>query len=105
MSAAADVCLAERGKPSFDLVDPRSRGRGEMRMKTRMASQPGIDRGGLVRTVVVHHQMHVQLGRHVGLDGAQELQEFTAAMTPMQFANDFAEIKSELVYGGIEAGD
>ncbi|MGF6851352.1 hypothetical protein OKW29_000238 [Paraburkholderia sp. CI3] len=43
-----------------------------------------------MRAVVVHHQMDVQLGWHVGLDGAQELQEFTAAMTPMQFSNDFA---------------
>ncbi|CAB3775311.1 hypothetical protein LMG29542_08693 [Paraburkholderia humisilvae] len=61
-----------------------------MRMETWMASQPGIDRGALVRAVVIHHQMDVQLGRHVGLDGAQKPQEFTAAMTPMQFANDFA---------------
>ena len=43
-----------------------------------------------MRTVVVHRQMHVQLGWHVGLDGAQKLQEFTAAKTSMQFANDFA---------------
>ena len=39
---------------------------------------------------VVHHQMLVLLGWHVGLDRAQELEEFTAAMTSMQFANDFA---------------
>ena len=57
-----------------------------MRMETWMASQPGIDRGGLVRAVVIHHQMDVQLGRHVGLDGAQELQEFAAAMTPRHLA-------------------
>ena len=48
MGATADVCLAEGGKPSFDLPNPRNRGPSEMRMETRMASQLGIDRGGLV---------------------------------------------------------
>ena len=61
-----------------------------MRRKARTASQPGIDGSDLVRTVVVHHQMHVQLRCHVGLDGARELPEFTAAMVSRQFANDFA---------------
>ncbi|MBC7944673.1 MAG: hypothetical protein H7X91_05310 [Burkholderiales bacterium] len=28
-----------------------------------------------MRAVVVHHQIHVEPGRHVGVDGAQELQE------------------------------
>jgi hypothetical protein len=48
MGATADVCLAEGGKPSFDLPNPRNRGPSEMRMETRMASRLGIDRGGLV---------------------------------------------------------
>ena len=40
--------------------------------------------------VVVHHEMDVHLGRHVGLDGAQELQELAAAVAAMQLADDLA---------------
>ncbi|SAK73917.1 hypothetical protein AWB83_03673 [Caballeronia ptereochthonis] len=40
--------------------------------------------------VIVHHQMHIQVGRHAGFDGAQETQEFVAAMTPVHLADHFA---------------
>lgn len=43
-----------------------------------------------MRAVVIHHQMNFQIGGHAGLDSAQELQEFTAAMATVQFTNDFA---------------
>ena len=36
----------------------------------------------------IHYQMHVPLGRPVGFDGPQELQELAAAVTsPMQIAD------------------
>ena len=43
-----------------------------------------------MRAVVVHHQMYVQVSRHVGFDGAQELQELRTAMTPVQLPNHLA---------------
>ena len=55
-------------------------------MEARMPSEPSLDRGGLVRAVVVHH---LQLAGHVGFDSAQELQEFAAAMASMQLADHF----------------
>ena len=61
-----------------------------MNMEERMPSEPSFDRRCLVRAVVVHHQMHVQLGRHISLDGAKELQEFAAAMAPIQLADHLA---------------
>ena len=38
--------------------------------------------------VVVQNQMHVELGRNVGLNGTQKRQELFAAMAPMQLADD-----------------
>lgn len=80
--ASPDLLFGERGKPTLDLVDPRCRGRGEVNVKPRMTGEPGLDGRCLVRAIVVHHQMNVQIGGDVGFDGAQEFQKFAAAMTP-----------------------
>ena len=75
MRAAADVVLRQRGEPALDLVEPRRRGRGEVNVESRVAGEPGLDRRRLVGGVVVHDEMDIHLGRNVGFDGAQELQE------------------------------
>ena len=59
-------------------------------MESRIAGKPGPDCRRLVGAVVVHHEMDVQAGRNVGLDGAQELQELTAAVPAVQLADDLA---------------
>ncbi len=59
-------------------------------METRMARYPGFDRWGLVGAVVVHHQMHIELGRCGLIDGAQEGEELLGPVPPMHFADDFA---------------
>jgi hypothetical protein len=59
-----------------------------MDMKPRMTSEPGAHGRRLVSPVVVHHQMHVQLRGKVGFDRTQELQELSAAMAPVQLADD-----------------
>ncbi len=74
MSAATDVALRERCEPTLDLVEPGCRGRSEVDVEPRVACEPGSDRRGLVRPVVVHHEVDVQLGRDAGLDGSQEPQ-------------------------------
>ena len=90
MGSSSKVFLRKRGKPTFDLVEPEGRSRSEVHMKARMTCEPVLDRGRLVRTVVVHHQMDIQIGRYARVDSAQELHKFTAAMTSMQLANHFA---------------
>jgi hypothetical protein len=50
----------------------------------------GIDRGRLVRAVIVHFQKHIELRWHVRLNGAQKLQEFAAAMASMRLADGLA---------------
>jgi hypothetical protein len=42
-----------------------------------------------VCAVIVHHQVHIQVGRYAGFDGAQETQEFAAAMAPVHLADHF----------------
>src|ERR1700744_3480838 len=89
MCAASKVLLCERGEPSFNLIEPRRRGRREMNVEARMASEPCLDRRRLMGTVIFHHQMPVQRRRNVGFDRAQELQKFAAAMAPVQLPDHF----------------
>ena len=84
MRATPDVVLSQRCEPALDLIEPRRRGRSEVDVESRIAGKPGPDRRRLVGAVVVHHEMDVQAGRNVGLDGAQELQELTAAVPAVQ---------------------
>ena len=90
MSTAFDLALTQRGEPALNQVEPGRRGRGEVRMKAWMPSQPVANRRCLMRAVVIHHQMHVQGGPDVGINGPQKLQKFFAAVSAMGFADDFA---------------
>lgn len=89
MRATSDVFPGKRSKPALHLIEPRCRRWGEVNMEPRVSSEPVFDRRRLVRAVVIHHQMNFQSGGHAGLDRAQELQEFTAAMATVQFTDDF----------------
>lgn len=81
MRAAANLFFGKGSEPAFDLIEPRSRGGREMDVEARMASKPVPNRRSLVRPVIVHHEMNVQVSWYGSLDCAQEFQEFTAAMT------------------------
>ena len=87
MRAAPDLLFGQRGKPALDLVEPGGRSGREVNMKPPVAGKPGLDGRGFVRAVVVHHQVDVQIGRHTRFDGAQELQELAAAMSPVQLTD------------------
>jgi acyl-CoA synthetase (AMP-forming)/AMP-acid ligase II len=54
-----------------------------MQAEARMAQQPPLDLGRLVGSVVVADQVHVQGGRHVAVNGAQELEELLAGVPTM----------------------
>lgn len=88
MGSAADAGLCEGGEPALDLIDPGSRGRGEMNMKSRTSSKPGADRCGLVGAVVVHDQMDVQIRRNTLLDGVQKAQEFGGPVSRLRLTDD-----------------
>jgi hypothetical protein len=90
MRSATDLFLRQGGEPAFDLIDPGSGSGREMDLETGMTGKPVFHRRGLVRAVVVHDQMDIEIARHVGIDGAQKLEELGAAMTPVQFADHLA---------------
>src|SRR5208283_4299894 len=48
-------------KPSFDQVQPRTARRGEMQMKAPVTLEPALHLRSLVRAVVVHDQMQVEI--------------------------------------------
>ena len=89
MGSSSKVFFRKRGEPTFDLVEPRGRSRSEVHMKPRMTCEPVLDRGRLMRTVVVHHQMDIQIGRYARVDSAQELHKLTMPRFHVQqkFAN------------------
>ena len=59
-------------------------------MESRVACEPGSDPGRFVSAVVVHHEVDIHLRWHVGFDGAQELQEFAAAVPAVKLSDDLA---------------
>ena len=54
----------------------------EVRMKARVPGEPSADQRGLVRPVVVHDDVHVQVGRHLDIEGGQEGAKLDRAMPP-----------------------
>ncbi len=54
IGASANLLFSQSGEPAFHLVKPRSRGRGEVNVKSRMAGKLRLDSRRLVRAVVVH---------------------------------------------------
>lgn len=80
----------EFGKPAFDLIDPGRRSRGEIDVEMRMTGNPISGLWRLVRAVVVHQLMDVEIGQNVGFDSAEKGQKPTAAVAPVQLPDDLA---------------
>lgn len=57
-------------------------------MPARPFYQPSLDQRRLVRGVIVHDQVNVELGRHACFDLVEELAELGGAMAPVALAND-----------------
>src|SRR5450432_401097 len=90
MTAAFDLALGKQCEPALDLIQPGGRGRREMQTKARMAGKPRAHGRCLVWAVVVHRRVNRQVVEYIGLDGAQKLQKFLAAMPAMQLADHLA---------------
>ena len=90
MDTALDLLVGEPGEPAFDLVQPGGAGRREVEVIARVAGEPRLDRRGLVRGVIVEHQMDVEIGRHGLLDRAEEFAEFDRTVTLVAAADDVA---------------
>ena len=58
-----------------------------MHVKPRMTGEPATDRRGLVRAVVIHDEMDIEIGRDVGFDRAQKAEELAGAVAPVHLAD------------------
>ena len=72
MRAAPDLIVGQQSEEALDLVDSGRRGGREVRMPASAPSKPAPDQLGLVARCVVHHDMHVEVGRNVLLDHGEE---------------------------------
>ena len=75
MCSSTELFGSERREPSLDTVDPRRTPRCEVYVEPRTLRQPTSDRGRLVRRVVVHHEMGIEMLGHLLFDRLQELLE------------------------------
>ena len=69
---ALEQVFGEVGEPALDLVEPAGVGRGVVQGEAGMASQPGLDRRGLVGAVVVRDQVDLQVRGDHSSGGEQE---------------------------------
>lgn len=90
MDPAPDLLVGQEREKALDLIDPRGSGRSEVNVPARPLGQPVADRLGLVGGVVVHDEMNVEIGGHVGLDLVEELAELAGAVLRVAAAEDSA---------------
>ena len=64
-------------------------------MPTWPLDQPFADDLSFVRGIIVHDQMHVEIGRHVCLDFVQELAELARPVAWVAFSDDMARCNIE----------
>ena len=62
------------------------------------AGQPGVDQSGLVRAIVVEHEVDIEVPGHGLVDDAEELAELDGAMAAVASADHLAG-------GDVESGE
>lgn len=78
--AAANTVLGDPAKETLDLIEPGSRGRGEVHLEAAMPFEPGLDLSVLMGSVVVGNQMDAQRLGCIALDGAQKSEPLLVAV-------------------------
>lgn len=99
--AAANLLLGQVREPDFDEIQPGGAGRNEVEMEPRMPLQPPLNRGMLVRRVVVDDGMHLDIGRRIRVEDVEERPELLVAMTGLTGTNHRA---FERIEGGEQRG-
>src|SRR6478609_7489882 len=88
-AATPDLFFRKCSKPAFNQVQPTGCGRGKVNVETWATDQPALNSSCLVGGIVVHDQMNVQIRRHVGFNGIEELAELCTAMAAVHLSDDF----------------
>jgi hypothetical protein len=91
--STGDLLLSQMAEEAFDHVEPRGAGRGEMKMKSRMPSNPAQNDGVLVGAVVVGDQMDLFGRWRLPIDLLEELQPLLVAV-PRHAATDDLTVQS-----------
>jgi len=89
-TAAANPLVGNLSKPTLDQIQPRTRRRDEVDVKSGMSSHPGFDPRVFVGCVIVHDKMQIEMGRRLGVDLVEETNEFLVSMTRHAVADHFA---------------
>jgi hypothetical protein len=61
-------------------MEPGTGSRGEVQMETWMSSQPGLDAGMIMSSIVVDNQMQIPVGGSLPVKALEEADEFLMAM-------------------------
>lgn len=85
-----DCALADETKPTLDLVKPGRICGCEVRMKSGPTSEPRTNLRMLVSAVVIHHDMNVEFGGHIGFDVPKESQKLLVSVSGFALADDAA---------------
>jgi hypothetical protein len=71
------------GEETFNLIEPTCASWCKVNGKAGMPSEPALHRWRFVRSIVIEHEMHLELDWHLGIDASEELQEFLVPMSSM----------------------
>jgi hypothetical protein len=91
--APADPLFGDPRKPALDEVEPGAVRWREVRVEAGSLGEPGLDEGRLVRAVVIHDQVDVQVAWHRLIQGVQKLPELHRAVTPVNLAKDLSRLE------------
>ena len=89
-SLTPDALLGDLTKPTLHLIEPGRARRGEVEMGSGTTAKPGGHLWGFVGAVIIEHQVDVEMGWNLFVDGGEEAQELLMAMLTVAAANDFA---------------
>src|SRR5260370_10515221 len=89
---APELVRGQESKPTLDEIEPRSAGGREVKMKTWALEQPTLNGRGLMSTIVIEDQMHVEPWRHLRLDLVEELAKLQRTVAAMKLTDDLAAL-------------
>ena len=87
VNAAPDLAIGQQSEEPLDLVEPGTAGRGEVHMPARSPGKPVADQRRLMGGVVIHHDMHGEVGRNGGFDLVQEFAELGGTVARIALAD------------------
>src|SRR6185436_16630397 len=94
-SATPDALRRDLCEEAFDEIEPGRTRRREVQLEARMLGQPRLHLGGLVRPIVIEHEMHREVSKHGSIDPLQKANELFRPMPRLAFADDESALHVE----------